>query len=220
MQPPPIPEQKITPEISDTIEKYTRLQAKKMTGWSDDDIDALEYLDDDDPRRTQWATAMNISRNDVYDRIRRTREQIGMNNQRFAMEHQAALNEFNTYANREMRDPNFAKVRDYAIGDYLKRYSASDQFTLANAYNRVERNMATPSDYMLVRTFFEGAKQSLNLPKPRTQFPRSSRVGGVAGSANRRLSEREIEAMLDRGEWDAIPQEYKDRLMNTYIPVN
>lgn len=220
MQTPPIPEQKITPEISDTIEKYTRLKAKQMTGWSDDDIDALEYMDDDDPRRAQWATALNLSRNEIYDQIRRTRAQISMNQQRFMMEHRAALNAFNEYANREMRDPNFAKVRDYAIGDYMKRHSASDQFTLASAYNRIQRNMASPSDYMLVRNFFENAKQSLNLQPQQTQFPRSSRVGGVAGSANRRLSEREIEAMLDRGEWDSIPQEYRDQMMNAYIPMH
>ena len=216
---PPLPPQKITPEISDTIEKATRIGAKQLTGWDDDDIDALEYMDDDDPRKTQWATALNIARNNIYDHIRREQARISATQQRFIQEHQAALREFNAYADRKMRDPNFKKVQEYALGDYMSRHSASDQFTLASAYNRIQRNMATPSDYMLVKNFYEGAKQSLGLRPTKTQFPRSSKVGGVAGSANRRLSDREIEGMLDRGEWDSIPQEYKDQMMNAYIPM-
>lgn len=220
VQPPPIPQQRITPEFSETIEKATIIGAKRLTGWDDDDIDALEYMDEDDPRRQQWETAKNIARNGVYDHIRNEQMRIGMAQQRYAMEQQAALREFNEYANREMRDPNFQKVQEYALGDYMSRQSASDQFTLATAYDRIVNNRADPRDLMVVKTYYERAKQSLGLQPSKTQFPRSSRVGGVAGNANRRLSDRELEAMIDRGEWDAIPQEYKDQMLNAYLPIS
>ena len=51
--------------IEDIIDETILIGAKSMTGFDDDDIDSLDYLEEDDPLRQQWESA----RNTVIDKI-------------------------------------------------------------------------------------------------------------------------------------------------------
>ena len=51
--------------IEDIIDETILIGAKSMTGFDDDDIDALDYLEEDDPLRQQWESARNM----VIDKI-------------------------------------------------------------------------------------------------------------------------------------------------------
>ena len=51
--------------IEDIIDETILIGAKSMTGFDDDDIDSLDYLEEDDPLRQQWESARNM----VIDKI-------------------------------------------------------------------------------------------------------------------------------------------------------
>ena len=57
----------VTDSISQILEQATRIGAKQLTNWDDDDVDALDYMDDDDPRRMQWQTALRIAQFRLFD---------------------------------------------------------------------------------------------------------------------------------------------------------
>ena len=136
----------------------------------------------------------------------------------FFQEHNAAVKDFQDYTAAAMKEPNHQKIVTYATGEYFNKQTQQTQITIARSYDRVLRGMASPQDYLVVKNFYESAKREMG-GSVRTKFPRSSRLNGVTSGANRSYSEREIESMIDAGEWDQVPQEFINRALNSPMAI-
>ena len=68
-QAPQVQQPRITPEATKQLNAIVRQQALQLTGFSKEDVDALSYMDDDDPRREQWKTAVDVARTQVIDGV-------------------------------------------------------------------------------------------------------------------------------------------------------
>lgn len=214
----PIEPFKITEEMAKTMEEAILVGAKSISGFSDDDIDELDYLEEDDPKRLQWETAKKLASDKVHNYVQGMHEQRQQQANMFFQEHNAAVKDFQDYTAAAMKEPDYQRAQAYATGEYFNKQSPQVQLTIARSYDRVLRGMASPQDYLVVKNYYENAKREIG-GSVRTKFPRSSRLNGVTSGANRSYSEREIESMIDAGEWDQVPQEFINRALNSPMAI-
>ena len=229
MQPAPQMQQpRITPEATKQLNAIVRQQALQLTGFSKEDVDALSYMDDDDPRREQWKTAVDVARTQVIDGVYKMQQQRAAQAQQFMALHNAAVADYNAFAQKEMSDPAYPQVMQYAINEYFTNgISKAEQPAIAAAYQRIERNLASPGDIALVKRYFSDAKaawkaaQAAAAPKSQPlakaaqaeQFPRAGKVQGSA-DAGGNISAAVLDKMLSEKNWEDIPDKYKRMLLS------
>lgn len=229
MQPAPQMQQpRITPEATKQLNAIVRQQALQLTGFSKEDVDALSYMDDDDPRREQWKTAVDVARTQVIDGVYKMQQQRAAQAQHFMQVHNASVADYNAFAAKEMQEPDYPQVLQYAINEYFTNgISKAEQPAIAAAYQRIERNLASPGDIALVKRYFSDAKaawkaaQAAAAPKSQPlakaaqaeQFPRAGKVQGSA-DAGGNISAAVLDKMLSEKNWEDIPDKYKRMLLS------
>ena len=97
-QAPQVQQPRITPEATKQLNAIVRQQALQLTGFSKEDVDALSYMDDDDPRREQWKTAVDVARTQVIDGVYKMQQQRAAQAQQFMALHNAAVADYNAFA--------------------------------------------------------------------------------------------------------------------------
>ena len=227
-QAPQVQQPRITPEATKQLNAIIRQQALQLTGFSKEDVDALSYMDDDDPRREQWKTAVDVARTQVIDGVYKMQQQRAAYAQHFMQVHNAAVADYNAFAAKEMSEPDYPQVLQYAINEYFTNgISKAEQPAIAAAYQRIERNLASPGDIALVKRYFSEAKaawqaaQAAAAPKSQPlakaaqaeQFPRAGKVQGAA-DAGGNISAATLDKMLSEKNWEDIPDKYKRMLLS------
>ena len=213
---PPI--QNLTEDLIKNFEDAISYGAKQLSGFSDEQVDELNYLDDDDPRIKQWEFAKKIAENAVYGNYLAAQANRQQELQRQAYMQNQSATAFNDYVARQQAADNFAAVQQFAANDFFNRQSDLDKMAISDARYRIENNMAMPSDYMVIRDFFSRAKSaydSRNVPKfgnRSPQFPRTDKVNGISGSGGG-VTEAALAEMMKTVPWSQIPQEYKQILL-------
>lgn len=220
-QPPTFqpPELKITPEISAKIKEAVVEEAKAMTNFTDDDIASLDYADDDDPRVSQWAQAKSLAQARVIKAINDARAWQQQRAQQFYNEHNAAVNTYNEFAQKEFKEPDFQAIQQYATNEFFNALSPNEQKILANSYLRVERQTASPAEMLVVKNYYEKAKASFRSRNAKKQapanqkvsLPRVDQISGAAGTGE--ITVGELEKMLESTDFDKIPEPYQKRLL-------
>lgn len=205
-QQPQPPQMKLTPEISKKITEAIEAEAINMTGFSADDLESLQYADDDDPRLAQWNQAKRIAENNVYTAIGRAREYRRQQEQNFYNEHMAAVNIYNEFAQKEFAEPDFQAIQKFATNEFFEQLPPSEQTILAESYLRVERQTASPAEMLVVKNYYEraksayrarGAKAKPATNQPKVQLPRTDQLKGASSTSDGQLSARDIEKMLE-----------------------
>ena len=219
---------RITPEATRQLNAIVRAQALQLTGLSKEDVDALSYMDDDDPRREQWKTALDIARTQVIDGVYKMQQQRAAYAKHFMQVHNASVADYNAFAAKEMQEPDYPQVLQYAINDYFTNgISKAEQPAIAAAYQRIERNLASPGDIALVKRYFSDAKaawkaaneaaasnaQPMKKAAQAQQFPRAGKVQGAA-DAGGNISAATLDKMLSEKNWEDIPDKYKRMLLS------
>ena len=214
---PPI--QNLTEDLIKNFEDAITYGAKQLSGFSDEQVDELDYLDDDDPRIKQWEFAKKIAESAVYANYLTAQANQQQEFRRRAYMQNQSVSAFNDYVARQQAADNFAAVQQFAANDFFNRQSDLDKMAISDARYRIENNMALPSDFMVIRDFFSRAKSafdSRNTPKfnvnPATQFPRTDKVNGISGSGGG-VTEAALAEMMKTVPWSKIPQEYKQILL-------
>ena len=229
MQPAPQMQQpRITPEATKQLNAIVRQQALQLTGFSKEDVDALSYMDDDDPRREQWKTALDVARTQVIDGVYKMQQQRAAYAKHFMQVHNAAVADYNAFAAKEMSEPDYPQVLQYAINEYFTNgISNAEQPAIAAAYQRIERNLASPGDIALVKRYFSDAKaawkaaneaaasnaQPMKKAAQAQQFPRAGKVQGAADTGGN-ISAATLDKMLAEKNWEDIPDKYKRMLLS------
>ncbi len=222
-QAPPPPQQlppiKVTPEIARDINRAIEAEAMALSGFTQDDVDSLQYADDDDPRIVQYQQAKSIAQSNIFSALRQARtNQHVQEQQQYAAAQQfraaqaVAINSYHEFAKKEFADPNFKAIQNFAVNQFFAQLPPDEQAIVSNAYVRSERQIATPAEYMVVKNYYERAKavylalaarekQAKGAPAQPKQAPSLPRVDSVKGTANigndGQLSSSEIEKLLE-----------------------
>ena len=201
------PQFKITPEISAKINEAIKAEAMTLTGMNEDDVASLQYADDDDPRIAQWQQAKSIAQNRVYNAIQQEQAERLRQAQQSYNEHRAAIDIYNQFAQKEMAEPDFGAIQNFATTEFFEQLSPNEKQIVANSYLHIERQIASPAEMLVVKNYYERAKAAYRTrgaknptPKPvqpTPRLPRTDQLKGSSGASDRQLSTHEIEKILE-----------------------
>ena len=218
----PMPQVKITPEISAKLNEAIKAEAMAMTGFSEDDVASLDYADDDDPRLSQWSQARTIAQSNVIGAIRQAQQIQQLQAQQYIENQRAAIDSYNSFAQQEFKEPDFQNIQHFATNEFFSSLTPAEQKIIANSYLRIERQLASPAEMLVVKNYYEKAKAAYRGMRGRGQvrqtpqqqamgLPRVDQLGGSAGKGE--ISAAELERMLDTTDFDKIPEVYQRKLL-------
>lgn len=223
---PQIPEIHLTPDIMKQISDYTKAQALQMSGLTKEDVDSIEFMEDDDDRKTRYNYALKLAESDVFNRIRQARQAQIDNARAFVQQHKASIASFNEFSQKEMAEPDYKEVMEYARDAYFSQLPVNEQPVIRDAYARILNSTASPQDTMLIKAFYTQAKaayhsgnhapaenanpmQKVNEAK---KFPRSQQVNGTGDFDGMSLAS--MEKLLDTTKnFEDIPDNIKKVLL-------
>lgn len=227
-----IPQLKMTPELSKKISDAISAEAKAMTGFSDDDVASLDYAEDDDPRLAQWAQAKNIAQSRVYTAIYQTQVAQQQQAQQFYNDHMAAVNTYNEFVKKEFAEPDFQAIQQFATNDFFNQLKPYEQAVIAQSYVRVERQIASPAEMMVVKDYYErakaayrsrGAKKNHSIQpdkKVAPQLPRTDQLKGASTTSDGQLSTGDVERLLEGDFTKLTPQQQKALLNISLLDIS
>lgn len=220
---PPI----INAEVAEQLKQAIVSEAMRMTGMSQEDVEATEWLDDNDPKLATWKTAQKLAENSVMNKLYAARNQQAEQARRQLAMHNENVLRYNAFAQEQASKPHFSEVQNYAINEYFSKQDKSDQNTIAMAYQRIEQNTASPQDTMIIKNYFIAAENdylrthgnsvkannnTVNKIKQGKAFPRSLNIEG-AGSDPGAVTIDTLEHYLDTMPFEKIPKQYQDMLL-------
>ena len=216
------PQFQITPENSAKISEAITAEAMALSGMSADDVASLEYADEDDPRIAQWAQAKNIAQNRVYGAIQQAQAAQFQQAQQSYNEYKAAVETYNQFVQKESAESDFQAVQKFATNEFFEQLAPHEKQIIANSYLRIERQLATPAEMLVVKNYFEQAKtayRTRNAKKtaPRQQqaapnLPRVDQLKGTAGTSDGQLSTSDIEKLLE-GDFTKLDEKTRKLLL-------
>lgn len=225
--PPPPPQPQITKESAAEIKKAIDQQAMRLTGFSQEDVDALEYADDNDEDLIRWKTAKTLAQQQVYNSVQQAQIQRAQMINYYRQNHAQSTQSYNEFATKEMSGKDYRQIRDFATGEYFEKLPNATQQLISDAYTRIENQQASPQDYYCVQSYFGEAKAAYrkkyparggNTLKQRTtrieqagKLPRSAQLSGTTDESV--VTVESLNEMLDTMPWDEIPKEYQDMLL-------
>ncbi|MBR1730134.1 MAG: hypothetical protein IJ728_11505 [Selenomonadaceae bacterium] len=212
--------QPLSEEAVEKIKSAIHTGALQLSGLSQDEVDGIDYMDDDDPRRGRWHYAQKLAENTVMQNIVAAQIADQQREQQKATLNENAINEFNDFVAKQKTAKNFPEIAKFAINDFFNSQSEVEKQIIFEANWRLDNQVATPADLVLIRDYFTRAKavfdrqQKKSQPKPKTKplFPRSNQVGGSSGNGGG-FSNSSLEHMLRNNNWNKIPPEYKKKLL-------
>ena len=220
-QPPSIDEN-FTKQIDDAIKQA----AMQMSGLSKEDVDSLDYLDDNDPKIARWNHAKRISEAAIYNDIAQRQMLQQQEFQRAAMLRDQTISNYNNFVAQQQAADNFSAVQQFAENEFFNAQSDIDKQIIQESYARVSNNTASPADVMVVQNYFSMAKSAFEnrqapqvqrqQPKPKTKpaannFPRTNQVSGSTGGGG--ISQAALAEMLQNKDWNKIPPNYQKILL-------
>jgi hypothetical protein len=223
-RPQEMPPINLTPEVVKQIDELKKQEALRMTGLSQEDLDGMEYMEETDPRKQQYQFALKMAESNIVNRIQQVRVEQARQAEEFLAAHNASVQDYNAFAQKEMAAPDFQSVMKYATEDYFETKNPVEQQAIANAYVRVERNTASPAEVVLIKNYFTEAKNAfhgrskaskkdpMTKAKQAASFPRSQQVEGTSDN-DPGVSVATLEKMLTEKTWDEIDPKWQKVLM-------
>ncbi len=210
-------------QIDDAIKKT----AMQLTGFSEEDVDSIDYLEDDDPKIGLWNHAKELAKIATYNQIVAAQMAQAQEEQRRQALMAQSVNEFQNYRQQQTQAAEYEALRNFARTEFFNSQSPVAQEVIREADWRLQNNLATPADYQTIQNFFNmakyayDAKNSAQTPAPKPaqkksnpQFPRTNKINGVPGSGGG-VTASSLAEMVHTVPWNQIPQEYRDKLLNT-----
>jgi len=210
------PQLQITPEVSAKIKTAIEAEAMALAGMSKDDVDSLNWADDDDPRLAQWNQAKDIAKDRIYTAIKQAQAARQQQAQQFLMNHQAAVQTYNEFAKKEFAEPDYKQIQQFATNEFFEQMPQNEQRILAQAYIRVEQQTASPAEMLAVKQYYERAKAAYRTrdakkqtgPQPARQaanLPRADQLRGTISTGDVGLSSSDFEKLL-KGDFTKIDE--------------
>lgn len=228
VQQPPAPQLRFTPDVQKAFDATVDKQAMTMTGLSKEDVDAMEYMDDNDPRKTQYQTARKYAEVAIMQQIYAAQHEQQRRAKVFLDNHRKNIEVYNTFAQQEMQDPDFEQIKNYAKNEFFESLPESQQPVIAGAYTRIERQTANDADIMLIQNYFNNAKAAYRKNNPvqaasknttkqkmkqAVSMPRAGQVNGTSGYSGAVTGETLAE-MMRTTPWGDIPEQYRNMILS------
>lgn len=216
---------KLTDEAVSQIEAMAQQKAMEMTGLSQDDVDALEYTDEDDKDNIRFKTAKEIAKANLYDALRTEVARREQEAAAFMERHNAIVNDYVDFSTQEGNEPDFAKIQQYATGDFFNSKADTEKAVIMDAYDRVLKNIGSPQDYFVVKNYYIEAKTAYRAKSKKNgartvdkvsqanKLPRSEQVTGTATSVSEGVSADLLQRELSTMKWEDIPDAHKEILL-------
>ena len=220
---PPSLDENFTKQIDDAITQT----AMNISGLSKEDVEALDYLDDDDPKISRWNHAKRISEAAVYNDIINRQMLQQQEFQRAATLRDQTIANYNNFVAQQQAAANFNDVQKFAENDFFNAQPDIDKQIIQESYARVSNNTASPADVMVVQNYFSRAKFAYEngqapqyqrvQPKPKIKpavnnFPRTNQISGSTGYGGG-VSQAALAEMLQNKSWNKIPPNYQKILL-------
>ena len=198
-----------------------------MTGFSKEDIAGFEFDDDGEKKLERWNYARQLAQNKVINDIQQAKEQYIRNQQRIYQQHLQSIQSYNDFVAKEMQEKDHQQIANYAMNEYFASLNPVDQLTIRSAYDRVEKQTASPADTLLVKNYYWQAKQAYrnNAQKQQTKtktkpnvppnLPKVDQLSGTSSSGENSISNEELARLIEVGDLDKIPKKMRDYLNNT-----
>ncbi|WP_303104108.1 hypothetical protein [uncultured Mitsuokella sp.] len=228
VQQPPAPQLRFTPDVQKAFDATVDKQAMTMTGLSKEDVDAMEYMDDNDPRKTQYQTARKYAEVAIMQQIYAAQQEQQRRAKVFLDNHRKNIEVYNTFAQQEMQDPDFEQIKNYAKNEFFESLPESQQPVIVGAYTRIERQTANDADIMLIQNYFNNAKAAYRKNNPvqaasknttkqkmkqAVSMPRAGQVNGTSGYSGAVTGETLAE-MMRTTPWGDIPEQYRNMILS------
>ena len=169
--PPQIQSPKFDANVISQIDDAITQRALAISGLSKEDIEGIDYLEDDDPKISLWNHARKLSEASVYNDIIANHIAQQQELQRMQYLQNQSVNDYNNYVTQKQAAENFEAVKQYATGEFFNAQSPIDKEVIISAFSRATQNMATPADLMILRNFFANAEMSFANRNLEKQFP-------------------------------------------------
>lgn len=204
----PQPQMKITQEIAKQINLAIVEEARAMTDFTQEEIEEMRFLDEDDPKLAQWNQAKAFATGKVMGAIRQMQAAQQAQTQQFINNHVAAVQRYNAYVQQAMTDPEYQNIQNFAANDFFSSLPKDEQNVLALSYLRAEKNIASPAELIVVQNYFEkakaayrsrnrGGRRQTQTRQQNPPLPRADQVTGTVVTDNGQLTERDIERLLE-----------------------
>lgn len=231
-------EPRITPEMAAKVNQIAFNEALKLSGLTKEEVDVLEYAADDDPRALAWKGSLEMARTRTWGAVNTELENRRQQQAQLVQQHQQVVSSYAAFEQEQMQAPDFEKAKEYAINTYFSKLSPLDQQTVEAAWNRVERQVCSPQDVMVVKNYYQNAVADYRKNNPATvqpttqadparettlnqkqekikQMEKHPRVDLISGNntVGQATTVDGLQRMLQEKNWDDIPKEYQDLLL-------
>lgn len=228
VEPTPEPVQKpatINDDAVQQIEAAIKAEAMAITGFTADDVDALEYEDEGSSKTARWGVALSMARNKVYTAIAQAQQKQERMARELLDKHNASVASFNQFYMEQKAEADFNEVQQYAINDYFSALGDDDKRIIAEANARYTRGTCSEQDLYCLKRYFTdaknayraktgkkggNAKKTISKIEQASKFPRVNSIDGT--TTNGAVTISALEDMLTNKRWDEIPKEYQDIL--------
>ena len=126
-------------QIDDAITQMTM----QMTGLTQEDVDNLDYLDDDDPKIGIWNHARELAKIATYNQIVAMQQQQAQEEYYRAMTAKQSQSEYNDYVNQQKAVEYFDDLQKFAASEFYQCQSDVDRQIIFDANLRIESGKAT-----------------------------------------------------------------------------
>ena len=221
---------RITDDDVKIINQAAARGALQLTGMTQEEYDALEYADDDDPKKQRFKLALDIAKNNIVRGIEQEQMQRAAMAQHFLAVHKQTVDGYNSFVQQAMQEPDAPAIKDFATNEYFDSMPPARKNTIAASYARIERNTASPAEIELVKTYYAEARDAYHAKHPRAaqqppnqkisqaeKMPRADQVSGTSGG-DKPMTEATLRQMLNDTPWDKIPEKYQNILLGITTP--
>lgn len=219
---------KITPELAQTINNLIQERAIKISGLNKDEIDALEYADDDDTNKMRYEQAKSMARNMVMQDVNNKYIELQNRMQYQQTMSRAIADETQKFVNEIKGTENYQNIMNYATGEGLKKYSPYEQTAIREAYAKVNAGVGNASDMMVLRSFWNKSVTDFNSNNnistkdnttkvkeqinKKNKMPRVSQLQGSGSNKGNIWTIDKIKDALNRGAIDEIPPNIQQQI--------
>ena len=206
-------------QINDEIIRQTMV----ATGLTQEDVDNLDYMDDNDPKLATWNACKKYAEFATFYNIMQAQRLAEQENLMREMMMKQSQAEFDNYVSQQQEAADFAELQKFAATEYYQKQDNLYRQLLSGADQRIANRQATPYDLRIMQDYMDKAAKELmskkqtsvkpqKKPSPKPQFPRTDKVNGIPGSGGD-VTNASLAEMMRTMDWDKIPPEYKKRLL-------
>ena len=124
---PQMPQLQLTPDVMKQIEALKKQEALRMSGLTQEDLDGMDYMEENDPRRAQYQFALKMAEGSIMNRIQQAQVEQMRQAEQFLQAHDASVRAYNEAYTKAAAEPDFNDVVKYATEDYFYSKSPIEQ---------------------------------------------------------------------------------------------